>query len=84
MACGVRYGFRRICEYILRVKRSKLATETITTKPSHASDKERPWMECFGKLRSLRKETARIGKTMDREFGQIELAKGADRRPARV
>ena len=68
----MRYRFRRMCEYNLRMKRSKLVTETITAKPSHGSDKERPWMESFGKLRSLRKETARIGRIIDLEFGQVE------------
>jgi hypothetical protein len=32
----------------------------------------RPWMKTFGKLRHLRKETARINRIIDEEFGQID------------
>ncbi len=32
----------------------------------------KPWMKSFGKLRSLRKETARIKRIIEAEFGQIE------------
>jgi hypothetical protein len=33
---------------------------------------EKPWMEAFGKLRHLRKETARINRLIEEEFEQIE------------
>lgn len=32
----------------------------------------KPWMTTFGKLRHLRKETARIHRIVDEEFGQID------------
>ena len=50
----------------------ELVTEAIAAKLSHNPGQERPWMESFGKLRALRKETARIEEIMEREFGQIE------------
>lgn len=37
---------------------------------SGASDK--PWMESFGALRSLRKENARISEIIEAEFGHVE------------
>jgi len=33
----------------------------------------KPWMKTFGKLRHLRKETARINRIIEEEFGQIEI-----------
>jgi hypothetical protein len=50
----------------------ELVTEAIASKLSRGTDHQRPWMESFGQLRALRKETARIDKIMDQEFGQIE------------
>lgn len=32
----------------------------------------KPWMTAFGKLRHLRKQTARISRTIEEEFEQIE------------
>lgn len=32
----------------------------------------RPWMTAFGKLRRLRKETARINRLIEEEFEQVE------------
>ena len=39
-----------------------------------ADDKaaEKPWMTSFGKLRHLRKETARINSIIEQEFEQVE------------
>ena len=34
----------------------------------------KPWMKTFGKLRGLRKETTRINRIIEEEFGQIEPA----------
>ena len=40
---------------------------------SPASDSDRaPWMKGFGQLRPLRRETARIQRIIEREFGVIE------------
>jgi len=33
---------------------------------------EKPWMKSFGKLKHLRKETARINKLIEEEFEKIE------------
>lgn len=35
-------------------------------------DQGKPWMAGFGKLRHLRKETARINRLIEEEFEQIE------------
>jgi hypothetical protein len=32
----------------------------------------KPWMKSFGKLRALHKETAKINRIIEEEFGQIE------------
>jgi hypothetical protein len=33
---------------------------------------DEPWMAAFGKLRQLRKETAKINRLIEEEFEQIE------------
>ncbi len=33
---------------------------------------QQPWMKHIGKLKHLRKETARINKIIEEEFGQVE------------
>lgn len=33
---------------------------------------DRPWMAAFGKLRRLRKETAKINRLIEQEFEQVE------------
>lgn len=51
----------------------QFVTEAVREKlkaTSAASDK--PWMKTFGKLRDLRKETARINQLIEDEFEQIE------------
>lgn len=35
---------------------------------------DKPWLKTFGKLRGLRKETARINRIIEDEFGRIERA----------
>jgi hypothetical protein len=37
-----------------------------------AGREDKSWMKSFGKLRSLHKETARINRIMEAEFGQVE------------
>ena len=37
------------------------------------SGEDKPWMQTFGKLRSLRKDTARLERIIEEEFGRIEL-----------
>ena len=34
----------------------------------------KPWMNSFGKLRGLSKETARINRLIEEEFGKVEPA----------
>lgn len=41
----------------------KLRVEAVT---------EKPWLKSFGKLRGLSKETVRVNRLIDEEFGQIE------------
>jgi len=51
----------------------QFVTEAVREKlkgPSGSADKA--WMKSFGKLRHLRKETARINRLIDEEFEQIE------------
>ena len=51
-------------EFVTEAVRDKLETD------AKAADK--PWMAAFGKLRHLRKETARINRVIEEEFEQIE------------
>ena len=54
----------------------ELFTEALREKLEYKSDNNRPgepaWMKGFGKLRRLRKETARVQSTIDEEFEIIE------------
>lgn len=49
-----------------------LVSEALADKLRARDGSEKPWMKTFGKLRSLRKETARINQIIQEEFGQIE------------
>jgi len=51
-------------EFVTEAVRDKLA--------SNASSSDKPWMAAFGKLRHLRKETAKINHLIEEEFEQIE------------
>ena len=46
-------------------------TEAVEDKLRAAPD-EKPWMKAVGGLRHLKKETARINKIIEEEFGKIE------------
>ncbi|MCL2660133.1 MAG: hypothetical protein FWD64_06410 [Acidobacteriaceae bacterium] len=46
-------------------------TEAVNDKLALTSS-NKPWMEAFGKLRHLHKETARINRILEEEFEQIE------------
>jgi hypothetical protein len=50
----------------------ELVSEALTEKLRVQARKDKPWLKTFGKLRSLRKESARISRTIEQEFGQIE------------
>jgi len=48
-------------------------TEAVEDKlKSHSWSVQRPWMKHIGKLKSLRKETARIQKTIENTFERID------------
>ncbi len=49
-----------------------LVSEALADKLRPPAGQDKPWMKTFGKLRSLRKETARINRIIEKEFGQIE------------
>lgn len=51
-------------EFVTEAVREKLVADAKTT--------ETPWMSAFGKLRHLRKQTARINRTIEEEFEQVE------------
>lgn len=46
--------------------------EKLTGRGTPAASDAPPWMRGFGRLRSLRRETARIQRVIDREFDVIE------------
>lgn len=49
-----------------------LISEALAEKLRSHNGNAKPWMTAFGKLRHLRKETARINRVIEEEFGQIE------------
>ena len=50
----------------------QLVTDALAEKLRSTGGDDRPWLKSFGKLRSLRKESARISRTIQQELGQIE------------
>jgi hypothetical protein len=46
-------------------------TEAVQEKLAAAKPADKPWMKGAGKLRHLHKETVRIQRLIDKEFGQI-------------
>jgi len=38
-----------------------------------SKDEGKPWMKAFGRLRHLRKETAKVNRIIEQEFEQIEV-----------
>ena len=50
----------------------QLVSEALAEKLAVGGTGERPWMASFGKLRSLRRESARIDLLISRDFEQIE------------
>lgn len=48
-------------------------TQAVEEKLSTGNERpDRPWLECAGELAHLHRETVRIQKIIDEEFGQIE------------
>ncbi|MGA7410313.1 MAG: hypothetical protein WBW33_07495 [Bryobacteraceae bacterium] len=50
----------------------ELVSEALAEKLTPGAAAEKPWMRTFGKLRGLRKETARINRIIKEEFERIE------------
>jgi hypothetical protein len=50
----------------------ELVSEALTDKLRATGLDDKPWLKTFGKLRGLRKETARINGIIEAGFGQIE------------
>jgi hypothetical protein len=50
----------------------ELVSEAIADKLRANRAQETPWMRSFGKLRAMRKESARINRIIDEEFENIE------------
>jgi hypothetical protein len=51
----------------------ELVSEALAEKLRAQGRKDKPWLKSFGKLRSLRKESAKINRIIEQEFGQVEL-----------
>jgi hypothetical protein len=49
-----------------------LITEALADKLRSDDGGSKPWMTTFGKLRQLRRETAKINRIIEEEFEQIE------------
>lgn len=49
-----------------------LVSEAVVDKLQVETGRGKPWMTAFGRLRHLRRETARINRRIEREFEQIE------------
>ena len=49
-----------------------LITEALTDKLRADNGDSKPWMAAFGKLRHLRKETAKVNRIIEEEFEHIE------------
>ncbi len=47
-----------------------LVCQALTEKLSHHEHEDKPWMKSFGKLRSLRKDSARIRRLINKEFAR--------------
>jgi hypothetical protein len=51
----------------------EFVTEAVRDKLGHRGNAtDKPWMAAFGKLRRLRKETARINRMVEEEFEHVE------------
>jgi hypothetical protein len=50
----------------------ELVSEALAEKLTLGAPEDRPWMRTFGKLRGLRKESARINRMIREEFDRIE------------
>jgi len=49
-----------------------LVSEALTDKLRITGAENKPWLESFGKLRHLHKETVKIDRMIEQEFGHLE------------
>ena len=53
----------------------EFVTEAVKDKLANRSGSNaKPWMAAFGKLKALRKETARVNRLIEEEFEQVDAA----------
>jgi len=50
----------------------EFVTEAVKDKLARRNAADKPWMAAFGKLRHLRRETAKINRMIEQEFEQVE------------
>jgi hypothetical protein len=50
----------------------ELVSEALAERLRARGPQDKSWLKTFGKLRGLRKETARINRIVEAEFGQIQ------------
>ena len=50
----------------------ELVSQALAEKLRGPAPEEKPWLRSFGKLRGLHKETTRINRIIEAEFGRIE------------
>jgi hypothetical protein len=50
----------------------ELVSVALAEKLHVAESRHKPWLKTFGALRGLRKETARVNRIVEQEFGRIE------------
>jgi hypothetical protein len=50
----------------------ELVSQALAEKLRGPEREEKPWLRSFDKLRGLHKETARINRIIEAEFGQVE------------
>jgi hypothetical protein len=50
----------------------ELVSQALAEKLSPRVGDDKPWLKAFGQLRHLHKETVKINKIIEQEFGQIE------------
>jgi hypothetical protein len=50
----------------------ELVTQALAEKLNGPRNPAQPWMKSFGKLRTLRHESARISELIEQEFGSLE------------
>jgi hypothetical protein len=49
----------------------ELVSEALADKLRVRAPADKPWLKSFGKLRGLRRESAKINRIIEKEFGQV-------------